>query len=93
MINFGERAALIGPNGSGKTTFLKMLLGEEQPDAGIVELGANVMAAYLPQKITFKNEELTVLECFREDILYTRGKSTGISCPNSCFMAAVSLKK
>jgi ATPase subunit of ABC transporter with duplicated ATPase domains len=75
MINFGESAALIGPNGCGKTTFLKMLLGEEQPDEGIVELGANVMAAYLPQKITFNNEELTVLECFREDISILEGKA------------------
>ncbi|MEW8995820.1 ribosomal protection-like ABC-F family protein [Clostridium sp.] len=75
LINFGERTALIGPNGSGKTTFLKMLLDEEQPDSGVVELGANVMAAYLPQKITFKNEELTVLECFREDISILEGKA------------------
>ncbi|WP_346889233.1 ribosomal protection-like ABC-F family protein [Clostridium sp. UBA1056] len=75
LINFGERAALIGPNGSGKTTFLKMILDEEQPDSGVVELGANVMAAYLPQKITFKNEELTVLECFREDISILEGKA------------------
>lgn len=75
LINFGERAALIGPNGCGKTTFLKLLLGEEQPDAGVVELGANVKAAYLPQKITFKNEELTVLECFREDISILEGKA------------------
>lgn len=75
LINYSERVALIGPNGSGKTTFLKMLLGEELPDAGKVELGANVMAAYLPQKITYKNEELTVLECFREDIFILDGKA------------------
>lgn len=75
LINFGERAALIGPNGCGKTTFLKLLLGEEQPDAGVVELGANVKVAYLPQKITFKNEELTVLECFREDFSILEGKA------------------
>ena len=48
---------------------------KKHPDAGVVELGANVMAAYLPQKITFKNEELTVLECFREDISILEGKA------------------
>jgi ATPase subunit of ABC transporter with duplicated ATPase domains len=75
MIHFGERVGLIGPNGSGKTTFLKMLIGEEHPDAGIVELGANVKTAYLAQKITFNNEEYTVLEAFREDISIVEGKA------------------
>jgi ATP-binding cassette, subfamily F, member 3 len=75
MIHYGERVGMVGPNGCGKTTFLKMLLGEEQPDKGVVELGANVMAAYLPQKITFNDEELTVLEAFREDISILEGKA------------------
>lgn len=75
MVYYGEKVGLVGPNGSGKTTFLKMLLVEEQPDKGVVELGANVKAAYLPQKITFKNEEFTVLEAFREDISILEGKA------------------
>jgi ATP-binding cassette, subfamily F, member 3 len=75
MVHFGERVGLIGPNGSGKTSFLKMLLGEEQPDQGVVELGASVKAAYLPQKLEFANEELTVIETFREDISILEGKA------------------
>lgn len=73
QLYYGERAALIGQNGSGKTTFLRMLLGEELPDAGIVELGSSVKVAYLPQQLTFRNEELTVVECFREDISILEG--------------------
>ncbi|MEE6450722.1 ABC-F family ATP-binding cassette domain-containing protein [Gottfriedia acidiceleris] len=75
LINYGERVGLVGSNGSGKTTFLKMLLGEEKSDNGVVQLGANVLTAYLPQKISFNNEEMTVLECFREDISIPEGKA------------------
>lgn len=71
----GEKVGIIGENGSGKTTFLKMLLNEEGIDGGIVEVGDNAKMAYLPQNITFKDEELTVLEYFREDISILEGKA------------------
>lgn len=75
LIQYKERVALIRPNGSGKTTLLKMLLGSETPDEGVVELGANVQVAYLPQNIMFDNEELTLIEWFREDITILEGKA------------------
>lgn len=74
MIRYGERVALLGKNGCGKSTFLKILLGEATADSGEVRLGANVKTAYLPQEITFENEEHTVLECFREGLVITEGK-------------------
>lgn len=75
LVQYGERVAMIGPNGCGKTTFIKMLLGEEKPDSGWVEVGANAMTAYLPQRIHFENEEITVLDCFRDGISILEGKA------------------
>ena len=46
----GDRIGLIGPNGSGKTTFLKLLLGELDPSAGEIRRGANVEIAYYDQQ-------------------------------------------
>lgn len=75
MVQYGQRMAFIGPNGSGKTTFVKMLLGEVQPDSGTLKLAANSKVAYLPQKITFLDESLSVLESFREDLDISEGKA------------------
>lgn len=75
LVSYGERTALIGANGSGKTTFLKIVLGEEVSDEGSVKIGESVKLAYLPQNIQFNNEELTVLECFREDVMILEGKA------------------
>lgn len=75
FITLGERVAFLGPNGSGKTTFLKILLGEIKPDKGAAMLGANVKTAYLPQIITFNNDEDTVIGCFRENRIISEGKA------------------
>jgi ATP-binding cassette subfamily F protein uup len=45
----GDRVGLIGPNGSGKTTVLRLLLGDLAPDAGAVRLGTNIELAYFDQ--------------------------------------------
>jgi ATP-binding cassette subfamily F protein uup len=46
----GERIGVIGPNGVGKTTLLRVLMGLEEPDAGSVHLGANTRVAYFDQR-------------------------------------------
>ncbi len=48
----GDRVAFVGPNGIGKTTLLKMLTGEVQPDAGTVALGTNLEIAVFDQTRT-----------------------------------------
>ena len=48
----GDRVAFVGPNGVGKTTLLKMLTGEVQPDAGTVTLGTNLEIAVFDQTRT-----------------------------------------
>ena len=58
----GERIALLGENGTGKTTLLNMLTGSERPDSGVIRLGPAVKAAYLPQVIHFENPERSILD-------------------------------
>jgi ATP-binding cassette subfamily F protein 3 len=58
----GECAALIGPNGSGKTTFLKTLLGETEPLSGEVGLGASLEVGYFAQAHNELNPDNTVLD-------------------------------
>jgi ATP-binding cassette subfamily F protein uup len=56
----GDRVGLIGPNGIGKTTLLKLLLGELAPDQGTVRKGANVEIAYYDQQREQLDPEQTV---------------------------------
>ncbi|AXI46219.1 elongation factor 3 [Sulfitobacter sp. SK012] len=48
-IQRGDRIALVGPNGVGKTTLLNMLIGREQPDSGEIKLGTNIALALFDQ--------------------------------------------
>ena len=53
QVRGGERIALIGDNGTGKSTLIKMIMGEEYPDEGRIKLGPSTKIAYLPQIIHF----------------------------------------
>jgi len=48
-IQRGDRIALVGPNGVGKTTLLNMLIGKEEPDSGTIKLGTNLEIALFDQ--------------------------------------------
>ena len=61
-LNRGECAALIGPNGSGKTTFLRTLLGQISPLEGSVNLGAGLRIGYFAQVHDTLDDHNTVLE-------------------------------
>lgn len=60
-INEGDRIGIIGINGTGKSTFLKLLAGVEEPDAGSIIKGKEVRLAYLPQNPVFSDAK-TLLE-------------------------------
>ena len=58
----GERIALIGDNGEGKSTLLKMIMGQEDPDTGYIRIGPAIKKAYLPQIVTFDDPYATILD-------------------------------
>ncbi len=60
-INEGEKIGLIGRNGEGKTTLLKIISGQEKEDSGLITKNRNLRIEYLSQNVNFK-EDLTVLE-------------------------------
>ena len=62
IVQKGERIGLVGPNGVGKTTFLRMLIGETAPDAGTVTLPKNTVVAYYDQGRETLDPDKTVYE-------------------------------
>jgi ATP-binding cassette subfamily F protein 3 len=60
LIQGGDKIGVIGPNGCGKTTLLRLLMGEDTGYEGVLKLGAWVRYAYLGQEVTFPDERRTI---------------------------------
>jgi ATP-binding cassette subfamily F protein uup len=58
----GDRVAFVGPNGVGKTTLIRMLMGEIEPDSGTVKLGTNLVPAVFDQTRAQLNGDLSLWE-------------------------------
>ena len=58
----GDRIALLGDNGTGKSTLLKIILDQEPADAGAVRQGITVKTGYLPQQIRFSHPERSLYD-------------------------------
>lgn len=61
-----EKMGIVGKNGTGKSTFLKILLGEIKPDSGCIDIGETVSFGYYSQDGLSFNEEMKVIEVVRE---------------------------
>jgi ATP-binding cassette subfamily F protein 3 len=64
-LGYGERAMLIGPNGTGKTTLLKLILGQLEPWAGEIRLGRGVRVGYMAQEQENLDPQATPLSLIR----------------------------
>lgn len=64
----GERIALLGDNGTGKSTLIKILMGEEEPDSGKIRLGPTVKIGYLPQIIHFSHPDRNLVDTMLYDL-------------------------
>ena len=67
LVEGGERIALIGDNGTGKSTLVKLIMGEEPPDTGYLALGPAVRTAYLPQMVSFSVDSRSMLDTMLYD--------------------------
>ena len=61
-VRAGDRVALIGPNGVGKSTLIKIIVGEEQPDTGFIRYGSNVDIGYYDQHQSTLHADKTALD-------------------------------
>ncbi|EGO62269.1 ABC-F family ATP-binding cassette domain-containing protein [Acetonema longum] len=78
FIRRGDRAALVGPNGSGKTTFLKLFTGQLTPVKGRIKLGSRVKMGYFDQEHHGLQPDFRVLDELMADFAFSEERARGL---------------
>lgn len=66
QIHYGEKIAIIGKNGTGKSTLLKIIMNEDCEYTGEIKIGQSVNIGYIPQEIKFEDDNQTILNFFEQ---------------------------
>ncbi|MCA1055983.1 ABC-F type ribosomal protection protein [Rossellomorea aquimaris] len=78
LVHYKDRTAIVGKNGTGKSTIIKMLLGDQDWDSGEVKIGSNVKLGYLSQHFTVADPSVRLIDAFREEVAVTEGDARHI---------------
>ncbi|WP_227396186.1 ribosomal protection-like ABC-F family protein [Jeotgalibacillus aurantiacus] len=72
-VKWQDHIGIVGGNGTGKSTLIKMITGDVQPDEGRCRIGSNVKVGYLSQLFSYRDPSMRVIDVFREHVSMTEG--------------------
>ncbi len=79
-----DRVGIVGPNGCGKTTLLKCIIGEEEPDSGSVEIGQTIQIGYFGQENEQLDPSERVIDFIRDTAEFVRTSDGLVSASAMC---------
>jgi len=78
LVQFKDRTAIVGENGTGKSTLLKMILKEVEANKGIIKVGSNVKVGYLSQHVFQDIGDEQLIDVFRSQVVVNEGDARHI---------------